>query len=110
MRIAVASTDGVSMSPHFGRSRCFVVFTAEDGKITGQEVRDNTYTAHAQGQSSGPFESIEIGEATHDVDGRLVLMGFRKSALDQGGQAGPGRGPALAAAARSRAPDPLDVG
>ena len=38
------------MSEHFGRSRCFVVFAVEDGRIVGQEVRDNTATPHAQGQ------------------------------------------------------------
>lgn len=58
MKIAVASTDGTAMSPHFGRSRCFVVFTVEDGRIAGREVRDNTFTPHARGECQG-------GEAHH---------------------------------------------
>ena len=58
MKIAVASSDGVSISSHFGRSRCFIVFEASEGEITGREVRDNTFTAHANGQC--------IGDHTHD--------------------------------------------
>ena len=50
MKIAVASTDGVAVSAHFGRSTCFVVYTLDDGnKIVSRDVRDNTFTPHAQG-------------------------------------------------------------
>lgn len=81
MKIAVASSDGTEMSPHFGRSRCFVVFTVADGKITGQEVRDNTYTAHAQGQCTGetehrhdqPHSHAAIVEVLRDCE--VVLCG-----------------------------------
>ena len=81
MKIAVPSTDGVSVSPHFGRSRCFVVFTIKEGKIEAQEVRDNTYTAHAQGQCKGeaehhhdqPHSHADIVEALHDCE--VVLCG-----------------------------------
>ena len=57
MKIAVASIDGVSVSPHFGRSTCFIVFGTTDGKIVSREVRDNTYTPHARG---------ECGEGQHE--------------------------------------------
>jgi predicted Fe-Mo cluster-binding NifX family protein len=50
MRIAVASTDGTTLSPHFGRSQCFIVYEVADGKVVGREVRDNHYTAHAAGE------------------------------------------------------------
>jgi predicted Fe-Mo cluster-binding NifX family protein len=81
VKIAVASTDGVSMSPHFGRSRCFVVFTVEDGKIDGQEVRDNTYTPHAQGQCQDgaehhhdqPHSHADIVDALRDC--QVILCG-----------------------------------
>ena len=53
MKIAVASTDGVSISPHFGRSRSFIVFEVAGDKVAGREVRQNSYTAHAQGQCKG---------------------------------------------------------
>lgn len=53
MKIAVASSDGVSISKHFGRSACFIVFEVKDGKIAGNEVRSNSYTAHAKGECKG---------------------------------------------------------
>ena len=59
MKIAVASADGVSVSQHFGRSPCFIVFDVADGKVASREVRDNTYTAHAKGE-------CKEGEHHHD--------------------------------------------
>ena len=53
MKIAVASSDGTHISPHFGRSSHFLVFDVEDGKISGKEVRSNTFTAHARGECAG---------------------------------------------------------
>jgi predicted Fe-Mo cluster-binding NifX family protein len=53
MKVAVASADGTAVSQHFGQSRCFIVFDVTDGKITGREVRDNTFTPHARGQCHG---------------------------------------------------------
>lgn len=50
MKIAVASEDGVAISSHFGRSRCFLVFEIQDKQITGRSLRDNTFTAHARGE------------------------------------------------------------
>ena len=38
MKIAVASADGTTLSPHFGRSTCFIVFDTNDGKVIGKEV------------------------------------------------------------------------
>lgn len=81
MKIAVASTDGTNMSPHFGRSRCFVVFTVEGGKVTAQQVHDNTYTAHAlgrckdeAGQHHGqPHSHADIVGALRDCE--VVLCG-----------------------------------
>ena len=56
MKIAVASIDGVSISRHFGRSRSFLVFDVEDGETVDQEMRANTFTAHAQGNCVGTHE------------------------------------------------------
>ena len=53
MNIAVASDDGVSISEHFGRSRCFVVFDVEGSEIRDEIVRQNTFTAHARGECHG---------------------------------------------------------
>jgi predicted Fe-Mo cluster-binding NifX family protein len=50
MKIAVASEEGVSISHHFGRSRCFMVFEVEDKQVVGRSLRDNTFTTHARGE------------------------------------------------------------
>jgi predicted Fe-Mo cluster-binding NifX family protein len=85
MKIAVASADGVSISQHFGRSQCFIVFDLADGKVTGREVRDNTYTAHAKGECKEgehhhdqPHNLADIIAAMHDCQVMLCGgMGFR---------------------------------
>ncbi|MCX7001481.1 MAG: NifB/NifX family molybdenum-iron cluster-binding protein [Candidatus Sumerlaeota bacterium] len=50
MKIAVASSDGVAVSCHFGRSACFIVYEIQDNKIANREMRPNHQTAFAQGQ------------------------------------------------------------
>jgi predicted Fe-Mo cluster-binding NifX family protein len=86
MRIAVASSDGVSISEHFGRSRCFIVFEGAGGKIVGREVRDNTCTPHAKGQCQGghedhhdhPHSHADIVNALRDCEVVLCYgMGWR---------------------------------
>jgi len=57
MKIAVASSDGTNISPHFGRSSQFLIFNIEEGKIAGREVRNNTFTAHGRGQCGGEQHS-----------------------------------------------------
>lgn len=72
MKIAVASANGTDVSPHFGRSRCFVVFTVENGKIVAQEVRDNTYTPHAHGRcENGATEHHDQPHSHADIVGAL---------------------------------------
>ena len=80
MKIAVASTDGISISQHFGRSRCFLVFEVVDGKVAGGEVRDNTYTAYAKSECKEgehhhdqPHSHADIIAALHDC--KVVLCG-----------------------------------
>lgn len=84
MKIAVASSDGVSISRHFGRSGCFLVFEVQDGVIRGKEVRDNTYTAHAQGECQEneshehDHSHADVLSALHDCEAVLCLgMGWR---------------------------------
>jgi predicted Fe-Mo cluster-binding NifX family protein len=50
MKIAVASEDGVSISHHFGRSRCFLIFETDEKRIVSQSLRDNRFTPHALGE------------------------------------------------------------
>ena len=96
MKIAVASSDGNQISPHFGRSACFLVFDVEDGKIVGREVRANTFTAHARGECEGEgghnhehgmHSHASIEEALSDCSAVLCYgMGWRASeALNQAG-------------------------
>ena len=50
MRIAVPTNDGITVSPHFGRSAGFLVFEIEERRIKSREMRTNqTQHSHAQG-------------------------------------------------------------
>jgi predicted Fe-Mo cluster-binding NifX family protein len=44
------------MSPHFGRSACFIVFDVTGGKVGGRETRSNTHTAFAKGDCDGKHQ------------------------------------------------------
>ena len=48
--------DGKSISHHFGRSQCFIVFEVEGESLGESTVRPNTYTAHAKGECDGEHE------------------------------------------------------
>ena len=88
MKIAVASSDGVSISRHFGRSRCFIVFQTSEGKITDQEVRDNTYTAHTKGQHTQvhdhdtPHSHADIVSALRDCQA-VISYGMGRRAAEE---------------------------
>jgi predicted Fe-Mo cluster-binding NifX family protein len=94
MKIAVASSDGTQISPHFGRSSYFLVFDIEDGKIVGKQVRGNTFTAHARGECHGEGEHEHqhkshdsIVEALRDC-GAVLCYGMGWRAAEALGQAG----------------------
>lgn len=53
MKIAVATADGSTVSQHFGQCRGFIVFTVEEGNITGRELKDVSITPHNEGVCSG---------------------------------------------------------
>lgn len=89
MKIGVASYNGKIISKHFGRSRYFVIFDIEDGKVVKSEARENTFTAHARGEchEDGPHEHdaghghhshSSIVQALHDCEAVLCYgMGWR---------------------------------
>ena len=95
MKIAVASSDGASVSSHFGRSTCFIVYDVADQKIAGHQVRQNTYTAFAKGECHGhasghrdlPHSHADIVAALRDCDVLLCQgMGWRAAdELQRGG-------------------------
>jgi len=49
VKIAVATTDGVSVSQHFGQSKGFVVFEMDGSTVQSRELRTNDDTPHNQG-------------------------------------------------------------
>jgi predicted Fe-Mo cluster-binding NifX family protein len=84
MRVAVASADGTSISQHFGRCACFIIFEIENGKVLRKEVRSNTYTAHGRGDCHGgghgdrPHSHAAVVEALRDCQAVLCYgMGWR---------------------------------
>lgn len=85
MKIAVASIDGASISQHFGRSRCFIVFDVEGDEIRDEVVRSNSSTAHAKGECQGdhehhdqPHSHVDIVAALQDCSAIVCRgMGWR---------------------------------
>jgi len=85
LKIAVASSDGVSISNHFGRSIYFLVFEIDAVRIIAKDVRDNTYTAFAKGECEGshhhddqPHSHADIVNALRDCEVVLCRgMGWR---------------------------------
>jgi len=56
MKIAIVSDDEKTIASHFGRTRGFVIFDVDDGKIVGSEYRPNTFTGHARGMEGTGHE------------------------------------------------------
>jgi predicted Fe-Mo cluster-binding NifX family protein len=77
-KVAVASEDGVNISHHFGRSRCFLVFEVEDKQVIAQSVRDNTFTAHARGECQ---EGVE--HQHHHGHGAVLCYGMGWRAAEE---------------------------
>jgi predicted DNA-binding protein (UPF0251 family)/predicted Fe-Mo cluster-binding NifX family protein len=57
MKIAVITDDETTISQHFGRASWYMVFTAQDDKITGKERRPKMGHSH--------FASMEDPNSTH---------------------------------------------
>lgn len=73
MKIAVPTLDESRISPHFGRSRAFLVFDTEDRQIRSREVRPNVHghqahTGHGHGEGQGH------GHGHHDHNGFIALL------------------------------------
>ncbi|HUP04708.1 MAG TPA: NifB/NifX family molybdenum-iron cluster-binding protein [Bryobacteraceae bacterium] len=64
MKIALPTNDGVSVSPHFGRSAGFLVFDVADGRINGQELRANS-SCHSHEEGACGQHSAGEGEHSH---------------------------------------------
>ena len=72
MRIALPTDDGMSVSPHFGRSAGFLVFDIEDGQIQKRATIKNpschSHDEGACGHGSGGSES------SHNHGGILTAL------------------------------------
>ena len=71
MKIAIASNDLKHVTGHLGRCKSFIIYNAESGKITGKEIRQNTFTHHSQG-NHGEQHHHEHGEGHHHSHAALV--------------------------------------
>ena len=70
MKIAVITDDMKTISAHFGRAQHYLVFTAENGKITGKESRPkanhNHFVSHEQGHGQAePHGTDPQSEVKH---------------------------------------------
>lgn len=69
MKVAIPSMDGASISAHFGRCRCFLVFGLEAGLIASREVRIN-----GQAEAQSHEEQVPGGHHGHDHGAFVRLL------------------------------------
>lgn len=73
MKIAVVSDDGETISEHFGRARCYVVLTIEDGEVVALETRaragHSTFTGHSSEEHDPVNHGVTV--AAHKPNTRL---------------------------------------
>ncbi|HKJ81472.1 MAG TPA: NifB/NifX family molybdenum-iron cluster-binding protein [Ignavibacteriaceae bacterium] len=73
MKIAVASNDFKHVTGHLGRCKSFLIYDTENGKVIDKEVRQNTFTHHAQhGHHHGEADGHGHGEGHHHSHAALV--------------------------------------
>lgn len=100
-KLAVASDDGVNLSRHFGRSRYFLVFDVEDGKILGHSVRENTFAGRAGRKCQHGTERQHTGHGHHA--GLAAVLGDCRAVICGG------MGPRAAEELRQRGVEPVVV-
>lgn len=69
MKIAVASDDGTTIASHFGKTRGFVVFDVEDGRVANRAYVKNTFTGHARGLSGADHAKDRHGPILEALKG-----------------------------------------
>ncbi len=85
LKIAIATDDGVSISPHFGKAPSYVILTVEQGQIVAQETRGKGVCgehqhAHTTGASDQPDHETDAEDGHAEqldpiVDCAIVLSG-----------------------------------
>ena len=68
MKIAVITDDGKSISRHFGRAQYYAVYTIEEGKVTGKEMRNKLGHNHFHNQEHEEDHQNESHGAGHGMD------------------------------------------
>jgi predicted Fe-Mo cluster-binding NifX family protein len=69
MKIAVVTDDQKTISAHFGRAQYYLVFSVEEGKISGVESRPKTF----HGQPGGPeHHASDSGQHGNDPQAASV--------------------------------------
>jgi predicted Fe-Mo cluster-binding NifX family protein len=64
MKIAIVTDDEKTISAHFGRAQYYLVFTVEDGQVTGQETRPKVN----HGQFAGEHDHHSEHGESHGMD------------------------------------------
>jgi len=75
MKISIASNDGERIAAHFGRTRGFIIFEIEDGKIIKRDYIENTFTGHALGME---------GHGGHHHGDILTALGDCQAVISRG--------------------------
>jgi len=71
MKIAVVTDDEITICQHFGRASWYIVYTVENGKITGKEKRPKMGHSHfaasdgAHSEHSGPHGFDAASQKKH---------------------------------------------
>jgi predicted Fe-Mo cluster-binding NifX family protein len=73
MRIAVPTSDGVTISPHFGRSAGFLVFEAEGGDICSCVVKANP-AGHAHAEHACAGNHVEESHGAHAAHDHSAIV------------------------------------
>ncbi|HGY54578.1 MAG TPA: iron-molybdenum cofactor biosynthesis protein [Caldithrix abyssi] len=74
MKIAIASNDGQTIAGHFGRTRGFVFYEVENGKIVHKEYRTNDFTGHARGMSGQSHDMDRHGPILFALSGCQAVI------------------------------------
>jgi predicted Fe-Mo cluster-binding NifX family protein len=72
VKIAVASSDGISVDQHFGRARSFRVYRLHDGGYDFLELRENDAPCSGQSHNDNALEQAAVGIA--DCRGVVVAQ------------------------------------
>ena len=91
VKIAIPSDDGKSISPHFGRCCCFIIYEVEGNKVNSRTIRENLCCPHRANicpktvsvQTREFVERIR-NEATSEIRDCQILIGryMNQSAID----------------------------